>query len=124
MAKLKVLVIEDNEDDVFLVKKILGDLGYDLLVAMNGEEGIEKAKTEKPDIVIIDTILPGMDGFQVCEAIKGLPENKAKVIINTGNIDAIDATRARKAGSDEYVAKTSDFQYVIEAIRKLTGEGD
>lgn len=121
MADIKLLVIEDNEDDVFLVKKVLGDLGYEhIFIAENGEDGIEIAKKENPDIIILDTILPGKDGFQICEEIKKIPEINSKVIINTGNIDAIDATKARKAGADEYVAKTSDFQYVIEAIKKIT----
>jgi len=124
MKDIKILVIEDNEDDVFLVKKILGDLGYqNILIAGNGEEGIEISKKENPDIIILDTILPGMNGFQVCEEIKKIGGITSKVIINTGNIDAIDATKARKVGADEYVAKTSDFQYVLEAIKKIVDGG-
>ncbi len=120
MTNIKILVIEDNEDDIFLVKKILGDIGYsNILIAKNGEDGIEISRKENPDIIILDTILPGMDGFQVCEKIKKMGAVNSKIIINTGNIDAIDATKARKVGADEYVAKTSDFQYVIEAIKKI-----
>ena len=116
----KILIIEDNEDDQLIIKRYLNKTGYEeIAFAFNGQEGIEKAKTEKPDLIILDTLLPDTDGFSICKQIKKIKGLTAKIIINTGNIDAVDAGKAREAGADDYTVKTSDCLPLMEAIKKL-----
>lgn len=116
----KILVIEDNEVDQLIIKRYLNKTGYEeILFAFNGQEGIEKARTERPDLIVVDTLLPDTDGFSVCKKIRKIKGLTPKVIINTGNIDAVDAGKAREAGADDYTVKTSDCLPLMEAIRKL-----
>jgi len=117
----KILIIEDNEQDRKIVKRFLNRAGYeDIVIAVSGEEGLKKLESEKPELVITDTLLPGIDGFEVCRRIKeGLGAAGPKVIIMTGSIDAVDAVKAKKFGADDYCAKTSDFAALIEAVKAL-----
>jgi len=117
----KVLIIDDNEADARLIKEIfqMKKIPCDILIAKSGEEGFEKIKEMKFGIVILDTRLPGMDGFETCQKIKELFQDSVKVIMMTGVVDAVDAGRARKAGSDDYCAKTTNCEHIVEAIKKL-----
>ncbi|OGW80256.1 MAG: hypothetical protein A3G33_06175 [Omnitrophica bacterium RIFCSPLOWO2_12_FULL_44_17] len=120
----KILIIEDDEQDQKIMKRVLISSGFhEILFSNKGEAGIELAKTEKPDLVIIDTILPGMSGFDVCQRITdGAISPKPKMIVMTGFIDAVDAVRARKCGADDYCAKTSDFKSLVEAIKNCLNQ--
>lgn len=117
----KILIIEDNEQDRKIMKRFLNEAGFEeILFAESGEEGLNKAKSEKPDLVILDTLLPGMDGFQTCRQIREAHgPTTPKIIVTTGSVDAVDAVKARKAGADDYCAKTSDYLPLIEAVKKL-----
>jgi len=119
--KKKILVIEDNEQDRIIIKRFLNKAGYEeISMAETGEEGLKKADSEKPDLVISDTLLPGIDGFEVCKRIREAQgATTPKIIIMTGTIDAVDAVKARKSGADDYCAKTSDFSALLEAVKKL-----
>jgi DNA-binding response OmpR family regulator len=117
----KILIIEDNEQDRKIAKRFLLKAGYtDISIAETGEEGVKKVELEKPELVITDTKLPGIDGFEVCKQIKEAKlTHNPKVIIVTGSIDAVDAVKARKLGADDYCAKTSDFSPLLEAIKHI-----
>lgn len=119
----KVLIIDDNDQDRKIIERFVRRAGYEeVLTAETGKEGISKAVSEKPDLVIIDTMLPETDGFEVCKEIrKNRASDTPKIIIITGSIDAVDAVKARRAGADDYCVKTSDFSSLIEAIRQLLG---
>ena len=119
---IKVLVVEDNRDNMEVMRTTLTHFGYEIVEAVNGKEGIEKAKAVKPDLIIVDTVLPGLDGFGICKTIRQTLDLKnVKIIIITGFIDAVDAVMARRMGADEYVVKTEDYTELIEVITKLTG---
>ncbi|RKY32117.1 MAG: hypothetical protein DRP74_03290 [Candidatus Omnitrophota bacterium] len=117
----KILVIDDNEVDLLIVKRYLTHEGFsDIITASGASEGVEKAKTEKPDLVISDTLLPGSNGFEVCRQVRKIyGPDKPKIIIITGAIDAVDAVQAKKSEADDYCAKTSDCAPLLEAIKKL-----
>ncbi|MFT5207111.1 MAG: DNA-binding response OmpR family regulator [Candidatus Omnitrophota bacterium] len=116
----KILIIDDSEDDIEMISIFLKKSGYvNVLTAINGEDGVESAKLNKPDIVITDTNLSGMNGFETCERIKAIEGAKPKVIICTGLIDAIDAGRARLVKADGYCVKTMDCKSLFEAIKRL-----
>jgi DNA-binding response OmpR family regulator len=117
----KILVIDDNRQDRMIMKVFLARAGYEeVSMAESGEEGLEKAISEKPDLVITDTILPGIDGFEVCRRVKEsqIPSTP-KVIILTGTIDAVDAVKARKMGADDYCVKTADGASLVGAVKNL-----
>ncbi len=72
--RAKILIVDDDPDFVTATKKVLGSKPYDVIVAYNGEEGLQKTRDEKPDLILLDIIMPLADGFTVCEEIKGNPD--------------------------------------------------
>lgn len=119
MAK-KILIVEDNAQDQKIIELRLIKHGYkNLIFVSTGEEAIAKARSEKPDLVLVDTKLPDMEGFEVCRQIKKIEGLTVKVIVYTGYMDAIDVTKARLAGADDYQVKTEDFGQLLGAIEKL-----
>ena len=117
----KILIVDDNEQDRKIMKRFLNKADYEeIFIAETGEEGVKKAESEKADLVIIDTLLPGIGGFEVCRQIREAQGSTTpKIIIITGSIDAVDAVKARRAGADDYCVKTTDFLPLIEAVKKL-----
>ncbi|MBL7072627.1 MAG: response regulator [Candidatus Omnitrophica bacterium] len=116
----KILIVEDSPTVLGMLKDVFENEGYNVLPAETGEDGVKMAKSDKPDLVIIDTVLPGIDGFEVCRKIKSEGASRAaKIIIITGNVDAVDAEKALDSGADDYCAKTSDFSNLVAAIKKL-----
>ena len=119
-GKRKVLIVEDSPTALEMMKNVLETEGYEVAGAVNGKEGVAKAKTEAPDLIIIDTVLPDTDGFEVCRKIRGAASAKScRIIITTGKVDAVDAGKARVVGADDYIVKTSDFSYLLEAVMNL-----
>ncbi len=117
---MKILIVDDNPGDLKLVEHYLKKAGYDdLLTAATGKEGLTKARDQHPDIVIVDTLLPDMNGFEVVKAYKHTNGSK-KAIMVTGSIDALDAEKARLCGADDYVVKITDMEPVIKAVKKLS----
>ncbi|MDP2652912.1 MAG: response regulator [Candidatus Omnitrophota bacterium] len=119
----KILVIDDNEGDRVLIRELLRENGIvcELVMAASGKDGMEKVPQEKPDVVLIDTNLKEIDGFEVCRLIRAMPGIDAKLIIMTGVVDALDAGRARRSGADDFCVKTSDCESIIQAVRKIIG---
>ena len=72
--KAKILIIDDDPDFVYATKKVLESKPYEVLTAYDGDEGLQKTREEKPDLIILDIIMPREDGFKVCEEIKGDPQ--------------------------------------------------
>lgn len=116
---LKILIVEDSKVDERILRHRLMQAGFEQLVSVtSGEDGMSVMKTEVPDVAIVDTHLPGMDGFETCRRMKTL-NARVKVVIVTGEIDAVDARRARQNGADEYCAKTMDQEQVLNAIKNM-----
>lgn len=120
MAK-KILIIDDNEQDKKIMKRFLNRAGYtEIDTAENGTEGIQKVGEAKPDLVILDTILPDMMGFEVCSRLReNYTSGALKIVMTTGAVDAVDALKARQAGADDYCVKTSDCVPLLEALKNL-----
>ena len=114
----KILVVEDDMDMRELLDEYLGDNGFEVDAAATGKEAMEKFRATKPHLVLLDVVLPDMNGFDVCKQMKELSKS-VKIIVYTGKVDAVDAAKARKAGADDFVVKTQDLSYVIESVRKL-----
>jgi len=117
----KILIVDDNETDMLIIKRYLSRAGYNEIVsAENVADGIKKAELEQPNLIILDTMLPDGNGFEICQAVREkYNQSKPKIIIITGSVDAVDAVRARRAGADDYCAKTFDCAPLLEALNKI-----
>ena len=115
----KILLIDDSKYMLETLGDILEKKDYEVFKASGGEEGVEIAREENPDVVIIDTVMPGIDGFETCIRIKEIENNETKIIVMTGSIDAVDAGRATKAGADDYCAKTRDYSELLVSVSTL-----
>ncbi len=114
-----ILIIDDDREDQDLIKVALEKAGFNQIhCSISGEEGLKDAWETRPDLIIVDTRLTGMSGFEVCQKIKAEKEISAKVIIITGAVDAVDAVKAREMGADDYCAKTSDYAPLVETVEK------
>jgi CheY-like chemotaxis protein len=115
----KVLVVDDDGNTRTAISDLLAEAGYTVVVAADGEEAIEKATEKRPDVIMLDTRLPGMDGYEVCKRIKEIKGLATKVIMYTAYVDAVNVARAKEVGADDFIAKTSDFATLREAIENL-----
>jgi DNA-binding response OmpR family regulator len=119
--KRKLLIIEDGLTVQLMEKKLFIEEGYTVICTTTGEEGIELAKKESPDIAIIDTVLPGIDGYETCKKIREIEGLKVKIVINSGKEESEeDLKKSKEVGADDYIVKDSDFAPLIEAVRKLS----
>ncbi|MFH1395462.1 MAG: response regulator [Candidatus Omnitrophota bacterium] len=120
----RILVVEKNAIMFSVLKDVLEKEGHNVSLSETGEDGIRIAESDTPDLVVTDTVLPDIDGFEVCRRIKSSRKRLVpKVIITTGDIDAVDAEKAHDAGANDYCAKTRDSLHVITAIKELVREG-
>lgn len=118
--KKKILVIEDDPFMVDLICKELEKTGAESIVAKTGAEGIEKFKETRPDLIVLDIILPDQDGFDVLRAIRRAEEgSKAKVIILSNVAEGSNVEEAKRLGVDDYMIKSNfSLAEVIERVKK------
>jgi two-component system cell cycle response regulator DivK len=115
----KVLVIEDNEKNRYLISFLLKGAGYDVIEAVTGEEGIETALREHPDLILMDIQLPGIDGYETTRRIRASPEGtKVPVIALTSYAMSGDRERALAAGCTGYVEKPINPDTILDEFRK------
>lgn len=114
----RILVVEDDTDMRELIHEYLESNGFDVEAAANGKEALDKFRSGKPQLVLLDVVLPDMNGFDICKQMKTVDKN-VKIIVYTGKVDAVDAAKARQAGADDFVVKTQDLSYVIDSVRNL-----
>jgi CheY-like chemotaxis protein len=116
----KLLVIEDNPELAKLLEIILRRAGYDIAVADNGVDGLERVKQTNPDLVLLDIMLPRMDGYQVCDRIRHELHSDVPVIMLTSLDSPADMERSRKVGATDHLAKPFDKEYLLEIIEHYT----
>ncbi len=119
MAK-KILIIEDSAIAVSLLKARIEASGFETVAAADGTEGLAKIKSEKPDLVILDVRMPGMDGFEVCRLAKSDPQTKGiPILFVTAVNQQKDIQRGKEAGGDGYITKPYDGKVLITEINKF-----
>jgi len=115
-----VLLVEDTEDNRFMMRRLLEMTGYRVIEAMNGEEAVKLAKTASPNIILMDLSLPVIDGLAATRLIRKLPGFKSTPIIAVSAHDTTDfQSEAIEAGCNTYVTKPIDFNELEELIAKL-----
>jgi len=118
--KKKILVVEDNATNLYLVRFILQKAGYEVVEAVNGEQGVQKAITEMPDLILMDMQLPVMNGYEATAQIKA--DEKIRhipVFALTAYAMQGDQEKSLQAGCDAYLKKPIDHENFVEIIEKL-----
>jgi len=111
----KILVVDDEVKACGLLKRFLETKGYDVITANNGVDAIEKVKNEKPDAMLLDIRMPGMEGIEVLKRIREFDKDVG-VIMVTAVKEEETGKEALKAGADEYITKPIDFNYLETSI--------
>lgn len=124
MQKPKILLIEDEEDIAALLKLQADIAGYRLIVEVDGLNGLQAVEREKPDLVILDIMLPGMSGLDVCRKIKTDPELKnIPVIMISAKSEELDVVLGLELGADDYVSKPFSPKVLFSRVRAVMRRG-
>ena len=119
MSKKKILIIEDEDKLAYIVKIRLESQGYDVITALDGQEGLEKARSESPDLIILDVMLPKMDGFKVCGLLKKDSRySNIPIIIFTARAHETDVQTGKSMGADDYITKPFQPNELLEKIQE------
>lgn len=118
-----ILIIDDSPTDVHVMTTMLEKHGYDVISSDNAEDGLDKAKQEKPDLVIMDVILPGMNGFQATRALSKDAETSSIpiIIVSTKNMET-DRVWGLRQGAKDYLAKPFKERELVSKIKNLLEE--
>ncbi len=118
LAGKSVLLVDDNPDNILILKKFLESEHFNISNASSGEEALEIANNNQPDLIALDVKMPGMDGFEVCRHLKAAPATKdIPIIFITGKIERADIEEGFSAGCDEYITKPFKLIEVRNRIR-------
>ncbi|BCR05123.1 response regulator [Desulfuromonas versatilis] len=120
MSKKKILIVEDEESLLKLESILLTSKGYEVTGVSNGQAALDSLAQEQPDLVLLDIMLPEIDGFEVCQRIKKNPATKhIPVIMLTAKKSREDMTRGERVGADWYITKPFKSAMVIETIQRF-----
>lgn len=112
-----ILYIEDNEDNLYMLSRRLRRRGYEVLTATDGEAGIEKAEESMPDLILMDLVLPVVDGWEATRRLKSMPATRAiPIIAVSSHAMSGDREQALAAGCDDYHTKPIEFERLLAAI--------
>jgi len=119
VERITVLLVEDTEDNRFMMRRLLEMAGYHVVEAMNGEDAVTLAKTESPRIILMDLSLPVIDGLAATRLIRQLPELASTPIIAVSAHDTSDfQSEAIEAGCNSYITKPIDFNELEQLIKQ------
>src|ERR1700693_783112 len=115
----RILIVEDQEDNRTIIRDVLRTAGYELIEAVNGEDGVKLAQSERPDLILMDIQLPVIDGYEATRRIKGNAELKSiPIIAVTSYALSGDEANARAAGCDGYVSKPFSPRELLAKVRE------
>jgi CheY-like chemotaxis protein len=118
----KILLVEDNEMNRDMLSRRLTRKGYEVAIAVDGEQGVAMARSESPDLILMDMSLPVLDGWEATRQLKAAPETQAiPVIALTAHAMAGDREKAVEAGCDDYDIKPIEMPRLLEKIQRLLG---
>jgi len=119
----RILVVEDQEDNRRIMRDLLTSAGYEMIEALTGESGVERADADRPDLILMDIQLPGLDGYEATRRIKANPDlRRIPVIAVTSYALSGDEQKAQDAGCDGYVAKPFSPRALLATIRTFLPE--
>ena len=120
MPKNRILFVNDDSDFVKALSPILKARNYSISAASGGEEGLEKARRERPDLILLETKMPDMDGFAVCSRLRADRNTKAiPVIMVSDNGGSESVMKARASGANDYIVKPVNLVTLLSKLRKF-----
>jgi CheY-like chemotaxis protein len=117
---VKVLIVDDSEAFRRLNAEILKMDGHQVLMARNGRETLDLVRSERPDIILLDIMMPGLDGFEVCQALKDDPATRGMMVVMVTALSESVRHRAIQAGADGFVTKPISSREMRDLVRTLT----
>ena len=121
---IKILLADDSITIQKVIGIIFGGEEYSLTVVDNGKAAIDKARDVFPDVLLIDALMPGMSGYEVCESIRATPALASKpILLLTGSFEPFDEVRARNCGADDFLAKPFESQQIVTKVKELYALG-
>ncbi len=120
MKKGKILVVDDEVNITQILQFSIGAEGFEVITAQNGEDAIEKARREQPDLIILDIMMPKIDGYEACRILKSNPLTKhIPVVLLTAKGREIDKKLGYEVGATDYIVKPFSPNKLIERIHRL-----
>lgn len=120
MAQEKILIVDDEEHILELLKFNIKNAGYEVITANNGGDGVRLAKEERPDLVLLDLMLPGMDGYDVCKEIKRNKEtSNTAIIMLTAKGEELDKILGLELGADDYMTKPFSIRELLARVKAV-----
>lgn len=122
MERKKILIVDDA-DTILMMEKMILNKSYDLVSAKNGEEAVALALSERPDLILLDVVMPKMDGFQACKQIRQQPSTSSiPIIMVTTRGGAQDIKCAFQSGCNDYVTKPINTLELLSKVKNYVGE--
>lgn len=123
MSRKRILFVEDEMDLLEMVSFRLEQKGYEIITATNGKEGLDKARKEKPDLILLDLMLPEKSGYEVCRTLKSDTQTKViPIIILTARASIAEEQLCYECGTDDYITKPFVPDDLVTRIKKLLKE--
>jgi DNA-binding response OmpR family regulator len=120
VARARILVVDDSPTELSLISAPLLANGYEVITARDGDEAIAKAAAERPNLILLDVVMPKQNGFQVCRSLKKSAESgHIPVILLTSKNQPSDKFWGMKQGADEYVTKPFQAESLVSSIQRL-----
>ncbi len=122
-SKGKILVVDDEIYIVHILDFSLGMEGYEVVTALDGEQALEKLKSDRPDLIVLDIMMPKLDGYEICKVIKSDPETRQiPVILLSAKGRNVDQKIGFEVGADDYITKPFSPRKLVERINQLLGQ--
>ena len=119
MTTGSILVVEDSPTERQLIGKMLQDNGYRVLLAANGDEALAIVERERPALLLLDVVLPGTNGFQLCRQLKSSPKTKdIRIVLVTSKNQESDRFWGMKQGADEYLPKPFNADELLASVKR------
>lgn len=118
----RILIVEDSPTDRKAIKSMLDNIGHSVSLASSGEEGVEKAKAEHPDLILMDIVMPGMNGFKATRTLSKDPDTASiPIIILSSKTETSDMEWAKRQGATGYLVKPASESDLVKAIDGALG---
>jgi two-component system alkaline phosphatase synthesis response regulator PhoP len=123
MSRGRILVVDDEIYIVHILDFSLGMEGYEVVTALDGEQALEKAKETTPDLIVLDIMMPKMDGYETCKALKANPDTKdIPVILLSAKGRTIDQQTGFDVGAEDYITKPFSPRKLVDRINAMLGD--
>jgi two-component system alkaline phosphatase synthesis response regulator PhoP len=123
VAKGKILVVDDEIYIVHILDFSLGVEGYEVMTALDGEQALAKVAQDKPDLIVLDIMMPKLDGYETCKALKSAPETRdIPIILLSAKGRNVDQKVGFEVGADDYITKPFSPRKLVERINSILGQ--